>query len=390
MEICNLAQCTGCGMCSNICPKNAISLKKGVNGFIYPGINDDECINCGLCVKKCPANSDKLMDSTMKKMYAAWNTEKLMRKKSTSGGISSLLEDEILKDGGAVIGVKWGENFCPEYSVAFNQEQAEAFRGSKYVQSNTGDIYLKVRALLDGGKKVLFTGTPCQIAALRSFLGREYEGLFTIDLVCHGVPSYDCVKRYLNEASNKYGSKVCNVRMRYKSPYWDYCSVRIDFENGKKYQKYTVDDPYFTLFNIGYTLRESCHNCKYTTVHREGDLTLADFWGYIPSGYKMRNYNKGISLVAVNSDKGNELFERIQKHLNFEVATKEAALKTNKSFYEPYVIADDKLADFWQNYNEGVSIEELCRKYVINPFKLPNLLFLRRLKNRYNWVIKRR
>lgn len=388
MEICDLHHCTGCGMCSNLCSKNAITMKKGEHGFTYPHIDGDKCINCGLCRKKCPANAEKQTECTMKNVYAAWNVAKNTRKKSTSGGVCSLLENEILKDGGAVVGVKWDADFQAKHSLAFDEEQAEMFRGSKYVQSDTGNIYIRVKKLLENGKKVLFTGTPCQVAALKSFLGKDYSGLFTIDLVCHGVPSYDCFKRFLNEISSEYNKKITNVRLRYKSPYWDYCSVRIDFEDGTDYRKYTVDDPYFTLFNIGYSLRESCHTCKYTSSHREGDITLADFWGYQPSGFKMRNYNKGISVVAVNSDKGKILFDRIKSLLNFETVSLESALKTNKSFSEPYAIAKEKLNDFWNDYDNGLSTDKLCKKYVTKPFRLPNLLFLRRLKKRYNWVIK--
>lgn len=277
MEICDLRHCTGCGMCSNLCPKNAITMKKGEHGFTYPHIDGDKCINCGLCIKKCPANTEKQTECTMKNVYAAWNVARDTRKKSTSGGVCSLLENEILKDGGAIVGVKWDADFHAKHSIAFDEQQAEMFRGSKYVQSDTGNIYIRVKELLENGKKVLFTGTPCQVAALKSFLEEDYSGLFTVDLVCHGVPSYDCFKRFLNEISGEYNKKITNVRLRYKSPYWDYCSVRIDFEDGTDYRKYTVDDPYFTLFNIGYSLRESCHTCKYTSSHREGDITLADF-----------------------------------------------------------------------------------------------------------------
>ena len=316
MKICDLSHCTGCGMCTNICPQKAITMENGGYGFVYPRINSDKCIKCGLCVKRCPANVDKQIICNIKNVYAAWNTAKRIRKKSSSGGVCSLLEKEILKDGGAAIGVKWNEKFCPEHTVALNEKQAEMFRSSKYVQSNTSDIYQKAKELLESGKKVLFVGTPCQISALKLFLGKDYNGLYTVDLICHGVPSYECFRKYLDEISEKYGKKINNVRLRYKAPYWDYSYVRIDFEDGTYYQKYTVDDPYFTLFNIGYSLRESCHSCRYTTVHREGDITLADFWGYQPSNLKMCNYNKGVSLIAVNTDKGEELFGRIKKQMN--------------------------------------------------------------------------
>lgn len=390
MEICNKSYCTGCGMCSNICPNKAIEMVEMGHGFVYPQIDIDKCVGCRLCIKKCPSNTEKDNKSTISKTYAAWNTEKLTRKESTSGGICSLIEQEIFKDGGVAVGVGWSDDFCPKHTVAYNEKQTEDFRGSKYVQSNTYDIYDKVRTLLRGGTRVLFAGTPCQIAALKSYLGKDYETLFVVDFVCHGVPSYQCLKKYLDEISLKYRKKITNVRFRYKNPYWDYCNVRIDFSDGMDYQKSTVDDPYFILFNIGYTLRESCHSCKYCSVNREGDITLADFWGYQPSCFKMRDYNKGISLIAINTKKGEDLFNRIKSSLKFEAVSIEAALKTNKSFSEPYVVPKDKLENFWKDYELGFSTDELCKKYIKNNFKVPNLLFLRRLKRRYSWIVKRR
>lgn len=389
MGICDLSLCTGCGMCSNICYNNAIKMKEGQHGFFYPSIDEKKCTACRLCVKKCPANYGKKYESTIKNVYAAWNKNSSVRIRSTSGGICSLLEDEIFHNGGVAVGVKFNEIFCTEYTVVCDTKSAEAFRGSKYVQARTDDIYFRVKELLEDGKEVLFTGTPCQVAALKSFLEKDYRGLFTIDLVCHGVPSYTCFKKYLDELSSEYRSKVKNVMLRYKSPYWDYCSVRIDFENGIWYQRYTVNDPYFALFNIGFSLRESCHTCRYTTVHREGDITLADFWGFKPSNFKMRNYNKGISLILVNTEKGGKLFERIKGKICFETSTVEAALKTNKSLTNPYSLHCDDLSRFWKDYENGESIENLCKRYVHNPFKLPRLLFLRRFIYRYNWIFKK-
>lgn len=389
MEICNLTQCTGCGMCSNICPHSAIEMRGGQYGFMYPYIDEKKCVDCRLCIKKCPANKERKYDCTMQEIYAAWNKFKSMRKRSTSGGVCSLIERDILKDGGVVVGVRWDDNFCPEHAIAVTSKEAEKFRGSKYIQSNTGEIYIHVKRILDEGRKVFFSGTPCQIAAVKSFLGREYSNLYTMDVVCHGVPSYSCFKKYLDEITPD-DKAISNIRLRYKSPYWDYCSVRIDFLDGSHYQKYTVDDPYFTLFNIGYTLRESCHNCRYTTIHREGDITLADFWGYQPSCFKMMDYNKGTSVVAVNSGNGRELFEKIKAELVYEKVSLEDAMKTNKSFSESYVVPDDMLEAFWNDYEEGMTTKELCKTYVPKPFRIPSLLFLRRLKNRYRWVIKRK
>lgn len=387
MEICDYTRCTGCGMCTNICMNNAIKMVEGVHGFIFPEINSEKCVNCGLCTTRCPANNHNNADgNTMNKIYAAWSRKKCIREQSSSGGIFSLLAEAIITEGGLVAGVQWNSNFCPEHRLTDTSEVLVKFRGSKYVQSNTGTVYFDVKEALNMGRQVLFSGTPCQIAALKSYLGKEYSNLFTIDLVCHGVPSYECFQKYLNEKSC--GKQIENVQLRYKSPYWDYCSVRIDYKDGTYYQELTVDDPYFTLFNIGYSLRESCHNCPHTSSHREGDITLADFWSYAPSKFKMCDYNKGTSLVAINTDKGEYLFQKIQEYLIFEEETYEMALKSNRSFTEPYTISAEKLDAFWKDYEKGMKIIDLCKKYVSNPFKLPNLLFLRRLKRKYNWVIK--
>ncbi len=373
-------------MCTNLCPSDAIKMTKGVHGFIFPEISADKCTGCGLCAAKCPATSEKKTKNTISNVYAAFNKDRKTQKKSTSGGIFTLIANEIIRDKGLVAGVRWNESLCPEHALTDNADILTEFRGSKYAQSNTKSIYTDVKQALNIGRTVLFSGTPCQVAALKAFLGKDEPNLFTVDLVCHGVPSHELLERYLSETAR--GRQIKKVNLRHKSPYWDYCSVRIDFARGKRYQKYTVDDPYFTLFNIGYSLRESCHTCKFTTTHREGDITLADFWGYLPSSAKMQNFNRGVSLVAVNTKKGEELFNRISKYINFEKKTHEAALQTNKSLSEPFTLPKESLEEFWKDYETGMTVDALCKKHVKKPFKLPKLLCLRRLKRKYSWVLK--
>lgn len=386
MNICPPELCTGCGMCSNLCHQNAIKMTKDIHGFVYPKISSDKCTGCGLCTAKCPALREKKAGSTMKDIYAAFNKNKKTLKNSSSGGVFNLIANEIIKENGLVAGVRWNSDFCPEHSLASSFDEIKEFSGSKYAQSNTKRIYSEIKEALNSQKKVLFSGTPCQVAALKSFLGKEDNNLFTVDLVCHGVPSYEMLEKYLQQTAQ--GKKIKKVNLRHKSPYWDYCSVRIDFDDGSHYQKYTVDDSYFTLFNIGYSLRESCHSCKFTTTNREGDITLADFWGYTPASAKMRNYNRGISLIAVNTEKGAELFGKIKKDLNFEVKTYNSALRTNKSLSEPFTLPKENLAAFWKDYENGMTVNELCKNHVKTPFCIPNLLFLRRLKRKYGWMLK--
>lgn len=390
MEICNKNLCTGCGMCTNICPKQAIEMQEGTHDFLFPVINGFLCNGCGLCQRKCPANQKLVTAKNTQQVYAAWNKNSKIRKRSTSGGVFSLLAESVLSHGGFIAGVKWTDNFNAEHCMIDKAVDLPLLNGSKYVQSNTVDIYLKVKSALDDGRKVLFSGTPCQNHALKMFLGKEYNSLYQIDLVCHGVPSYEMLKRYLSECSNNGQKTVSNVQFRYKNPYWDYCCVRVDFKDGTHYKKDTVDDSYFTIFNIGYSLRDRCRECKYTSTHRYGDITLADFWGYRPDNFKMRDFNKGTSLVLINSEKGQFLYDSIDENLICEKSTIDQAIKGNKALKTPFSPPQNDVNDFWIDYENGMTVDALCKKYVPNPFILPNLLWLRRLKAKYFGVIKKR
>ncbi|WP_293736476.1 Coenzyme F420 hydrogenase/dehydrogenase, beta subunit C-terminal domain [uncultured Phascolarctobacterium sp.] len=383
-SVCESSRCTGCGMCSDICPKDAINLKEGLNGFIYPSINNNICIDCGLCKRKCPQNNEDDSKCTVKEVYAAWSMNLNERMESTSGGIFSLLGANVLEKGGVVVGAAWDNNFHPKHIIINQKEDLQLLRGSKYSQSNTCGIYKKIRVYLDKGILVLFSGTPCQNDALRRFLNKPYENLITVDLVCHGVPSNQALDRYISAFENK----IKTIRLRHKDPYWDYSYVRIDFKNKEIYKKLTIEDDYFNLFNIGYTLRASCHTCKYTNTHRYGDITLADFWGYKPTNFKGRNFNKGTSLIIVNSEQGNILVDSIKDLCYMEEATLEKAKKGNKCLSEPFRIDEAVLKKFWNDYNTGMSMSDLNKKYAKNSFSLPKFLWLRRIYHKYSWLIK--
>ena len=390
MEICKTELCTGCGMCTNLCPKKAITMHKGLHGFIYPTINEELCINCGLCNSRCPANQNTPSETNVKQFLAAWNRDIKVRKRSTSGGIFTILAEQILSCDGVVAGVKWDNNFCATHCIIESLDELYRVNGSKYVQSDTNSIYHDVKKVLSSGGKVLFSGTPCQNHALTMFLGKDYDNLIQVDLVCHGVPTYEMLNKYLDELKqSENGDAVSTVQLRYKHPYWDFCTVHVDFENGKQYEKLTVDDPYYTLFNIGYSLRERCRSCKYASLHRYGDITLADFWSFTPHDFKMGDYNKGVSLVMLNSEKGAELFDSIKDKTNYEVSTIDKAKSSNKSLSEPFSLPDDQVQNFWLDYENGNSVNDLCKKYVPNPYKVPNMINLRRLKRRYGWIFKR-
>ncbi len=387
MEICTPASCTGCGMCSNICPVNAITMANGENDFIFPKIDDTACIKCNKCAKACPANQAIDRSINVKNTYAAWNKNSAVRKRSSSGGVFSVLASQILEEGGVVIGVAL-QDLEARHVVITKESDLPALNGSKYVQSNTGDIYKQVKKQLEAGKKVLFSGTPCQVHAIRQYLGKEYENLICIDVICHGVPSLTMLYKHIAEVSGD--RKAKDIIFRYKDPYWDYSYVKIEYmDGGIPYQELTVDDDYFHLFNISFTIRKSCHECHYANTHRQGDITLADYWGYRAHNLKMNNYFDGISLILVNSNRGKALLEEIASDLQIELASLEDAKRGQKCLSEPFKLPDEDLKAFWEDYNKGMSISELSRKHYPKKFVRPKHLWFRHLKAKYKWLLKK-
>ncbi len=386
MKICNLTSCTGCGMCSNLCPVGAITMQNGMNDFIFPKVDDSVCIKCNQCVKKCPINQPIEQQETVQNTYAAWNKDIVVRKRSSSGGVFSVLAKHILSNGGIVVGVAL-QGLEAKHIVVSELSKLSLLNGSKYVQSNTGTIYKKVKDYLESGKTVLFSGTPCQVHAIKQFLGKEYENFFGVDVVCHGVPSLTMLHKHLKEIGGE--RKIKDIRFRYKDPYWDYSFVRVEYDDGKTYQQLTVDDDYFHLFNIGFSIRHSCHECHYTSTHRQGDITLADFWGYRAHNFNMNNYFRGISLILINSEKGKKLLSLVKSDLQIETASLEMAKRGNKCLVEPFKLPDDKLKQFWEDYNNDMSVLELGKKHYPKKFVRPKFLWLRHIKSKYFWIIKR-
>ena len=387
MEICKVDLCTGCGMCCNICKCGAIRMCEDDRGFLYPKIDADKCVECGLCQKHCPSNNVYAAES-LQIVYAGWNKSKSVKRKSSSGGMFSLLAEWFINNDGYVVGCAWENDFSAKHICVNNKNDLGKLRGSEYVQSNTGDIYIKVKSLLDSGKKVLFSGTPCQVYGMRSFLNKEYTNLYTVDLVCHGVPPYKMFKKYLQEVSEGKLDRVTNVYLRYKKPCWSFGSVRVELKDNIVYMCPTVQDAYFNIFNFNYSLRDSCHKCRYTNFNRIGDITLCDFWGFYPQSFRLFSYDKGVSGVIVNSQKGAALFDRIKELAVYEKDSIARVLNGNKSLKEPFKEPENVL-NFWNDYKKGMSINELSKKYVKKAYEVPSLLKLRIFKSKFRWILGR-
>lgn len=329
--VCEKMKCNGCYACVTACPKKCIRMVCDEEGFVYPQINKKECIGCGLCKKVCPILKKREKVGEGEPLaYAAIYKNEEVRKVSSSGGIFSTLASIVLREGGVVFGATFAEDFSVEHIYIEDMKDLPKLQGSKYVQSKIGDAYAQARELLEKGRLVYFSGTPCQIGGLLSFLGKRYNNLITQDLICHGVPSPLVWKSYVTYREKEAGAKTQSIAFRAKDEGWKHFSMSFKFENGKEYRKNLKEDEYLKAFIKNLSLRTSCFDCVFKSVARVADVTLADFWG-IQHFMPELNDDMGISLVLLHSEKGKELFEKAQEDLICRKAELKDALEGNTS-----------------------------------------------------------
>lgn len=308
INILDKKHCTGCSLCANICPKNAISLIPDEEGFYAPTVNDS-CIDCSLCAKKCPQLSKSFSYEGEKVAYAIWADDKT-REKGSSGGVFPLIAEKTVSEGGVVYGAAFDQSPRKLRHIEVTSKENLPFLfKSKYVQSEMGTALKDAKQRLQEGKNVVFSGCPCQIDALKAYLGKDYDNLFTIDILCHGVPSPMAYNRFLDEISD--GKEVTAVDFRDKKWGWG-TLIRVDFnDDTSKYSYY--NEAYFNAFLQGYNMRNGCYNCKYACPERVGDITIGDFWG-AEKYDESWNDKKGTSLVMCNTKKGAKLIQSLKKN----------------------------------------------------------------------------
>lgn len=366
MKLCADNECTGCMACVNACACGGLKIVSDEEGFEHPKTNEMACVNCGLCEKACPVLHPLATVNPEQQVYACWTNDKQLRAESSSGGLFTELSRVILSEKGVVFGVAFDKNLTACHVPATTDGELAALRGSKYVQSRIGTAYQAAQDLLDRGRKVLFSGTPCQIAGLRKFVGKNYEGLFTLDLICHGVPSpmvYEKYKLYMEE---KLGEKVRTLKFRDKRNSWVYFNISINQSDNKKDCKYVgtyFEDPYIRGFLRDYFLRPSCYDCKFANLKRLGDITIGDFWGYTGKRKEERNIEElGVSLAIVNTLKGRYLFDAAKDRCAHYPKTMEMALCSNRcltrSVLEPF---GRKV--FWKDY-QTMPFNDLVNKWM--------------------------
>lgn len=321
IDIKDKKNCCGCSACAQRCPKQCITMQADNEGFLYPNVNTKECINCGLCNKVCPTANQKESKKPLK-VYAAFNNNSDVRLQSSSGGVFSLLAEKTINDGGVVFGVKFDKSWMPVFDYTERIEGITEFRGSKYVQANIGNIYQKVEEFLKADRKVLFSGTPCQIAGLNLYLRKEYANLLTVDMICHGTPSPKVWNMYLEEFCSRVSCNnqtdqddtvpprniIESINFRHKSPCWNNYSICITNKvNTPQYCIKANKDPYMLAFLLNITLRPSCYDCPAKEGKSHSDIKLCDFWG-IENLMPDYGVEKGVGGMMVYTSKGIEAF----------------------------------------------------------------------------------
>jgi len=354
--------CTGCTACAAACLRDAITMTKDKEGFLLPQVNEEACVRCGRCTAVCPAL--KVRDpGTMPAVYAAWNRDDIIRKDSTSGGIFSLLAEDTLESGGVVYGAAFDHKLHLRHTACFSKEDLWRFRGAKYVQSDLRGIYREIREHLKT-RPVLFSGTPCQVDGLYSYLGRRPENLTTCDLVCHGVPSPGVWEDFIADVQNQKKKEVQTVRFRNKVTGWKDSELTVLYRDGSVDSAPLYRTEYGRAFGRSLFLRRSCYRCQYTSMTRPGDFTLGDFWGLRPDELPEQQ-EKGVSLLMVNTAHGSHVFDRLP--LNRVSFPPERAIAGNPRLASPVAQQPQRTAFFAAYALEP--FEKVRRKF----FHLPAL-----------------
>lgn len=331
MQVENKTNCTGCGACYNACPVNAITMQGDEYGFYKPFIDKEKCINCDLCEKTCPLYNYKSKNDEPK-AFALINKDETTRLKCASGGAFAAFAKSILEKNGITYGVIWNNDIVAVHSKAENIEQLEKMYSSKYVQSNTLDTFKQAKTDLENNKKVLLSGTPCQIAGLKSYLKKDYENLFTIDLICHGTPSPLILEKYKQEIlKNKADEKIININFRSKKRGWGSFYTLIINTNKKEYCIDGSNSSYLKAFG-NLSLNTSCVNCQFNKIPRVADITIGDFWG-VDEYDESLNDKKGLSIILINNKKGQNLLNEIEEICKLQEVPLGVATKRNPNIY---------------------------------------------------------
>lgn len=355
-------RCCGCSVCAQVCPQQCIKMTVDDEGFYYPKVNESQCVKCGICDKTCPILNNAANQRESPLAFAAYNLDEQERLQSSSGGLFSLIARATLQAGGVVFGASMADDcYTVNHIRVETERELHLLQGSKYLQSDVKTTFRQAKIDLETGRLVLYSGTPCQIGGLRTFLKKDYDNLLCVDVVCHGVPSPKLWKKYLKYRENRAGAAARRTFFRHKGYGWKMFAVLFEFSNNTAYKQILYKDLFMQMFLQNICLRPSCYSCAYKGLEDAADISLADFWG-AESIYPDMDDDKGLSLVLIHTEKGRVAFEKIRKSTKSKQVTFDQAVASNRAIIESCVKPQKREA-FMKNLDND-SIEQLAKEYL--------------------------
>lgn len=342
MDLCKTGLCTGCSACANACPEQCIQMAADAEGFLRPKIDSSQCVVCGTCQNVCPVLHPKAHGNETV-AYAAVHKDDAIRLESTSGGVFSLLCQWVLDHGGIVFGAAYADDFSVAHGCVEKASDLSKLRTAKYAQSAIGDSYRRAKTFLEQGRYVLFSGTPCQIGGLRTFLGKDYGRLLTVDLICHGVPSPAVWEHYIQYRGEQdaQGERPTSINLRSKESGWAGYSIRFDYAGGQTYRMPNSQDPYLRCFVKDLCLRPSCYACSFKGIDRCSDFTLGDYWG-VWSQLPELDDNQGTSIVLLHSEKAKRIWPELLSGMKAVQVDADQCFSENPSALSSATEPDDR------------------------------------------------
>lgn len=365
IQITDKRKCTGCSVCANVCPFEAIAMKEDEESFLYPHIEADKCKKCGLCDAHCPVSHMYLPERIpIPSVYAGWSKNDEIRMQSTTGGIFYELASAFIENGGYVCGVVWTNDWSAKHFISNKKEDLKFLMGSKYIQSNKNNIYKTIKKLLEASERVMICSLPCETAGLYTYLGRDYDNLFVVDMLCRGVNAPGVLKKFLMTLEKKYQSHVESVHFKCKRPHgWHGFSTEITFANGHIYNRDRYTDQFMRCYlQENCSIRPSCSDCRFKSVNGYGDITIGDFWG-IEYSHPELDENKGTSMIKINTQKGQHYFEELSENIYFQKCSLEDANTKYNSCFSKSVPMGNERDEFFQDYLQ-LPFEDVLKKYV--------------------------
>ena len=366
IEITDKAMCSGCTACKSICPQSCIKMEEDFEGFLYPKVENEKCIKCGQCIKVCPILKHKvLLQDVELKAVCLRSKSQVVLENSTSGGFFTPLCHYILNNNGVVIGAAFTQKKKIEHIVIQkdNSDKLYKLRGSKYVQSNLNDIFRTIKNYLKENKIVCFSGTPCQVAGLHSFLGKEYKNLITVDVVCHGTPSPKLWDKYINYHENKRKSEVIEVSFRKKTYGYHSGTMELIFSDGNKYQGSARIDFMLKSFFSEISSRPSCYQCKFKSSHHNSEFTIFDSWHAADLVENLKDDDKGYTNVLINNDKAEQIFKLIQSDYIFYSINAEKAINLDGKMVRNSAIPHRMRSEFYKSIAQE-TLDKHIQKFI--------------------------